>query len=247
MYRRRIQDVAQYVRANTQLWAHAPWHDKLPGELLGGIDRIVYIIRDPRDVLVSGAHFVDSGYCRREFGIPRVPLAHRYRRLLKNCAEWAVHVAGWLGHARDSGLHIVSYEALVADLPYQLQRLARYLGLDLGEAQLQRVADQVVFRAMRSTADSGHVRQGLVGNWKIELPEEVAREATRICSPLLQMLGFEGNGEALSRFLTDGEISPSLLAELERINALQGRAAPRAAPPAGEPGTAFGSRVPFWR
>jgi hypothetical protein len=221
MYRRRIQDVGQYVQANTHLWTHAPWHDNLPGELLGGIDKIVYIVRDARDVLVSGANFIDSEYCRREFGIPRIPLEHRFRRLLRTIPEWAVHVAGWLGNAPTSGLHVISYEAMVADLPEQLRRLARYLELELDAGQLQSIADRVAFDAMKSTASGGHVRKGAVGNWKTEMPAAVASEVTAICRPLLDLLGYENLDGGLSSFLTQGEISPELTQEFARINALQ--------------------------
>lgn len=224
MYRRRIQDLDEYVQANTHLWTHAPWHDHLPKDLLGGIDKVVYIIRDPRDVMVSGAHFIDNEYCRREFGIPRVPLVHRYRRLLRNCPEWAVHVAGWVAHAPEIGLHIVSYEGLVTDLPFQLRRLAAYLELDLTDAQLERVEEQVVFKSMRSAVQGGHLRRGVWGSWKSELPEDVARDATSMLGPLLDRLGYQDMDGGLSPFLTHGELSDDILAVLGEINALQIRA-----------------------
>ena len=230
MYRRRIQDLDEYVRANTHLWTHAPWHDNLPRELLGGIDKVVYIVRDPRDVLVSGAHYVDSEYCRREFGIPRIPLAHRFRRLLKNCPEWAVHIAGWIGHAPAIDLHIVSYEGLVTDLPFQLRRLADYLELELSETQLQRVEQQVAFESMKSAANGAHVRKGTVGNWKNELPEQIASDATAILSPVLDLLGYQDMSGGLSSFLTRGELSDDIMAALAQINALQLRARERLAP-----------------
>lgn len=229
MYRRRIQDLDEYVRANTHLWTHAPWHDNLPEELLGGIDKIVYIVRDPRDVLVSGAHYVDSPYCRREFGIPRVPLEHRFRRLLKTCPEWAVHVAGWVAHAKKIDLHVVSYEGLVTDLSFQLRRLADYLGLDLSDDQLEKVRQQVVFKSMRSAAPGAHVRKGVIGNWKAELPEPVATEASRILSPLLGLLGYEDREGPLSPFLTHGEVSGDIEAVLGEINSYQLQARSRIA------------------
>ena len=221
MYRRRIQDVGAYVRSNTHLWTHAPWHDNLPAEFLGGIDKIVYIVRDPRDVLVSGAHFVDSEYCRREFGIPRIPLAHRFRRLLRTIPEWAVHVAGWVGNAPTTGLHIVSYEGLVADLPFQLRRLVHYLEIDLDAAALERVAERVTFDAMKSTAKEGHLRRGKVGSWRSELPEAVQRDIGAICGRLVDLLGYELPGSELSSFLERGELSGELMQELKRINSLQ--------------------------
>jgi Sulfotransferase domain len=249
MYRRRIQNLGEYVAASTHLWTHAPWHDNLPQELLGGIDKIVYIVRDPRDVMVSGAHYVDSPYCRREFGIPRVPLEHRYRRLLRNCPEWALHVAGWIGHARDIGLGIVSYEGLVTDLPFQLRRLSAYLGLGLSDAQLARVEEQVVFRSMKSATQGPHVRKGLVGNWREELPEPVAAEATAALRPLLDLMGYDDTTRALSSFLMNGEPSDELLAALEQINALQWRARQQVAPgsPSGGTGTARPQPFSGWR
>jgi aryl sulfotransferase len=249
MYRRRIQDLGQYLAANTHLWTHAPWHDNLPQDLLGGIDKIVYIVRDPRDVMVSGAHYVDSEYCRREFGIPRIPLEHRFRRLLKKCPEWAVHVAGWIGHAQEIDLGIVSYEGLVTDLPFQLRRLAAYLELDLSEAQLRRVEEQVVFKSMKSATQGAHVRKGVMGNWRNELPEQVASDATAALRPLLDLMGYENTSGELSPFLMRGEVSSDLLAALAQINALQLRAREQIAPtsPAGAAGNARSQSFSGWR
>lgn len=236
MYRRRIQDLDAYVRANTHLWTHAPWHDDLPAELLGGIDKVVYILRDPRDVIVSGAHYIDSDYCRREFGIPRVPLAHRFGRMLQKCPEWAVHIAGWVGHASAIDMHIVSYEGLVADLPFQLRRLAAYLELDLSDEQLRHVEEQVAFKSMKSAAKGTHLRKGVSGSWREELPEQIARDATAMVRPLLDVLGYQDTTGVLSPFLTRGELSDEVMAMLAHINKLQlsARAQVTAGQPSGE-------------
>lgn len=249
MYRRRILDLDAYVRANSHLWTHAPWHDNLPRELLGGIDKIVYIVRDPRDVIVSSAHYVDTEYCRREFGIPAIPLEHRFRRLLKTCPEWAVHVAGWVGHAETTNLHVVSYEGLVADLKFQLRRLAAYLELDLSEAQLERVEQQVVFQSMKPGGAGSHVRKGVAGGWRQELPEPVAAEAAAILEPLLTVLGYEDPKGELSPFLARGEVSEAIGAGFAAINALQqgARGRVRQASPAGAIVTPQSASLSGWR
>lgn len=249
MYRRRIADIDEYVSANSHLWTHAPWHDDLPAELLNRIDKTVYVVRDPRDVLVSGAHYVDSAYCQREFGVPRIPLPERFSRLLVTCPEWAVHVAGWVGHAQEAGVHIVSYEGLVTDLGFQLRRLADYFEFDLSEKQIQRVENEVAFDSMKSTTKSGHVRKGVMGNWKNELPEQVASDATAICSPMLDLMGYQSTNAGLSSFLTHGELSSELAAVLSRINELQSRARIQAAPrpPAAAAGPAQPKPMTGWR
>jgi aryl sulfotransferase len=230
MYRRRIQDLDAYVEANTHLWTHAPWHDDLPAQLLNKIDKTVYIVRDPRDVLVSGAHFVDSAYCRREFGLPRIPLPERFERLMVSCPEWAVHVAGWIANAKQAGVHVVSYEGLATDLRFQLRRLAEYFEIDVSDAQLQRVEDQVAFDSMKSNTQTEHVRKGVMGNWKNELPERVANDAANILSPLLERLGYQNTSGELSRFLTHGELSSEISDVFAQINELQAQAGIQAAP-----------------
>jgi aryl sulfotransferase len=230
MYRRRIQDLDAYVEANSHLWTHAPWQDDLPAHLLNKIDKAVYIVRDPRDVLVSGAHFVDSAYCRREFGLPRIPLPERFERLIVNCPEWAVHVAGWIAHAEQAGMHVVSYEGLATDLRFQLRRLADYLELGLSDAQIERVEQQVAFDSMKSSTQTEHVRKGVMGNWKNELPAHVASQAANVLDPLLTLMGYENTSGELSPFLTEGELSAELLAVFAQINDLQAQAGIQAAP-----------------
>lgn len=230
MYRRRIEDLEAYVESNTHLWTHAPWHDDLPQQLLNKIDKAVYIIRDPRDVLVSGAHFVDSTYCRREFGIPRIPIPERFERLMVSCPEWAVHVAGWIANAEQAGVHVVSYEALATNLHYQLRRMANYFEFDLSDAQLRRVEEQVAFKSMKSSTQTEHVRKGVMGNWKNELPASVADEAAKLLSPMLELMGYQDTSGDLSAFLTHGTVSTEIRAVFGQINQLQERAGIKAAP-----------------
>ncbi len=243
MYRRRIDDIDAYLDANTHLWTHAPWHDDLPADLLGRIDKCIYILRDPRDILVSAAHFVDTEFCRKEFGVPRIPLAERYPRLLQNVAEWAVHVAGWIGHAREAGLHVVSYEGLNHDLRFQLERMSAYLELGLGKEQIERVAKAVSFGSMKSDGSAGHVRKGKVGNWRTELPADIAEQAAGVCRPLLDLFGYKNLEHELSPFLSHGELSDEIRTVLRQINDLQYSAQPNRPPqrPATAPPTQFSS------
>lgn len=241
MFRRRIEDLDAYVSANTHIWTHAPWHDDLPAELLGNIPKRIYILRDPRDVLISAAHYVDTEYCRREFGIPRIPLADRYERLLKGCVEWAVHVAGWVGHADQANLHIVSYEGLVTDLHLQLTRMSEYLELGLDERQIVRVAEAASFGSMKTTATGGHVRKGVVGNWRRELPAETAVKATRLCHPLIDLFGYSDLERGISSFLSHGEVSDEIRTALAGINRLQYSAQPKGSPPITRSGPGSGN------
>jgi hypothetical protein len=108
--------------------------------------------------------------------------------------------------------------------------MADYFEIGLSDARIQRVEEQVAFQSMKSTTQTEHVRKGVVGNWKTELPEAIANEATAMLTPLLDLLGYQNPIGELSAFLTDGELTNEILAVLAQINELQTQAGIQAAP-----------------
>ena len=91
--------------------------------------KVVYLVRDPRDVVLSLYNFrrkyrsVDDSY----------PI-ERYvaERFLPGDLDvsWGDHVGSWLGaRMNQPGFLLVRYEALLQDPPRELRRLAGFLGI----------------------------------------------------------------------------------------------------------------------
>jgi hypothetical protein len=97
-------------------------------------NRVVLLVRDPRDVLISYYHFL-----RDRQMIPQAWAISSFIRHPKHgAAAWATHTHSWCAHVK-AGQHIqlFSYEAFLQDTPQQLDRLMRTLGLCLSDENLE--------------------------------------------------------------------------------------------------------------
>ncbi len=61
VFRRKIADFSQYVNQTSHVWSHSNYCEKSAG-VFNHFDKVIYIIRDPRDVLISSANFAFTPY-----------------------------------------------------------------------------------------------------------------------------------------------------------------------------------------
>lgn len=188
LHRERIEDVRSYVEQCTQLWTHSAWASGCR-DLLSAADKVVYIVRDPRDVAISMANFAFTPYVLRYY-------PHRERsvseylegRIEWQLRSWVRHVSGWLANAGER-THVLFYETLKVDLLGQLGRLAEYLELPLDSSALGRVARAVSVDRMKRQSPN-HVRDGQSGGWRDVLRTEQIALAAATAGHLLSQLGY---------------------------------------------------------
>lgn len=172
--------------------------------------KVVYIVRDPRDVAISKYHWI-----RKWRGIPdNYPIedfverwiAAEFDRYLK-AGSWADNVLSWLAmRAGSTNFLLVRYEDLVADGQRELQRVAAFLGIDFTEAFLTKAielssADQMRslekkeshrWRDTRPTRqDIPFVRKATSGGWKTACPGAAVLRIESAWWPLIRLLGYE--------------------------------------------------------
>lgn len=169
--------------------------------------RVIYIVRDPRDVVVSQYHFQR----KRNVVADQFPLAEYVTRFVAGQASfygsWGEHVASWLAtrHGRP-GFLLLRYEDMVEDTPRELTKIASFLGLSASpEAIAQAVerssADRMrsleksqaqLFTSTKNTRqDIPFVRAAKAGGWRSALPEECALQIDEAWGHLIQWLGYE--------------------------------------------------------
>lgn len=85
--------------------------------------------------------------------------------------------------------------------------------------------------------------KGKVGNWRRELPTDIAGQAAGVCRRLLDLFVYKNREHELSPFLSHGELSDEILTVLRQINDLQYSAQPNRPPqrPATPPPTQYSS------
>ena len=105
--------------------------------------RVIYIVRDPRDVAVSNFHWEMK---QRAFGdnLPvnsSCPGGSR-AKIWDRLGNWGDHVTSWMSTRGDKdGFVILRYEDLIADPARELVKVANLLGIEPTKERLARAAE----------------------------------------------------------------------------------------------------------
>jgi hypothetical protein len=170
--------------------------------------RVIYIVRDPRDVLLSEYHFD----IKRERIGENFPLEDYVPRFLKrntehNYGTWSENVGSWFYVRRNSpDFLMVRYESLLSDGMRELTRIAEFLGIPPDADRLKLALEKSSADRMRelekkqahlwsstreTRQDKPFVRAAKAGGWKAELPPRGAAIVESAWGDLMKELGYE--------------------------------------------------------
>ena len=162
--------------------------------------RVVYVVRDGRDVAVSYYHqLLRKGPQPGEFSsfLPRFVAGE-----VDGYGSWAAHVTSWLDGqvARDGRISVVRYEDLLEDPPNGLRRTLEFLGASVDADTLEAAVEANRFEQMRrretesafheEQGDRFFVRRGVSGEWRETFSETDSALFDRACGTVLERLGY---------------------------------------------------------
>ncbi len=159
--------------------------------------RVVYLLRDGRDAMVSFLHY-------------RQALEHRtfnFLEFVTNDAltppcKWHKHVEAWTANPFKADIITIRYEDLQDDPVRELQRLCKFAGLQRPLWLLKAAAQSARFQTMQSKEsvqgnystvwprDKLFRRRGLVGSYKDEMPAEALEAFLRDSAQTLRQCGY---------------------------------------------------------
>lgn len=169
--------------------------------------RVIYIVRDPRDVVVSQYH-----YHRK---IRRIeddsPIEEFVTRFLagQTCphGSWGQNVSTWLCTSeRDPRFLLLRYEDLVADTARELMKVVEFLHLTMSPEQIRNAVERSSADQMRkleetqtnknelmkgSRKDLTFVRAARAGGWRSDLPAPMVARIEAAWGDLMQHLRYE--------------------------------------------------------
>jgi hypothetical protein len=169
--------------------------------------RVIYIVRDPRDVVLSQYH-----YHRKIRKLDdESPLEQFVTRFLagETCphGSWGQNIATWLYTSEEGPRFLLlRYEDLVADTARELAKVAAFLQLSAGPEQIAQAVERSSADRMRqlekkqtdknalvkgSRKDLSFVRAAGAGGWRSELPAPMVARIEAAWGPLMQRLGYE--------------------------------------------------------
>lgn len=169
-------------------------------------EKVIYIVRDPRDVAVSYYHYhvkvrmIDEG-CPMEEYVSRFVSGS-----LDPFGTWGENVGSWLGTRRDHDKFLLlQYEQMLQEPVRELRRIASFLSIDATQSRLDNAIEASsadVMREMereqsgmwattkRSRTDKAFVRSSKAGGWRSELPEASVAAIEEAWGDLMEDLGY---------------------------------------------------------
>jgi len=176
-----IEDFPAYAAQCSHVWTHS---DLMEGRepYFRVFDKIVFIVRDPRDIALSVQRFDGNAFRQMFYGTaPGQPV--------EPAIGWDHNVEGYLRARAQFGIHVVFYERLVHDWDAELDQLLAYLGLALTDASKATVAARTRLGEMKKKS-ALHVANGEAYAWARDLDPQRQATYTEIHRPLLELLGY---------------------------------------------------------
>ncbi len=171
--------------------------------------KVIYIVRDPRDIVLSYYHF-QRKYRQIEDGYPMGQYVQDFIHGRLSSADWGTwreNVASWLsarqGHA---GFLLVRYEDLITEGQREMARIAGFLGFETRAELLTSAIESSSAGRMRELEglqgkywistknkrpDIPFIGSAKVGGWKQNLPRESVAAIELAWGPLMLRLGYE--------------------------------------------------------
>jgi Sulfotransferase domain len=170
--------------------------------------RVIYFVRDPRDVAVSMYHYsmkrrnIADSVSMDEF-IPRFVNGEFF----VDFGTWQEHVQSWLATRRDrSGFLWIKYEEMLTQPEQELSKIASALDINATAEQISRAVGMSSAHQMRSLEreqsanwrltsstrqDIPFVREAKSGGWKTELSPTAIATIERAWGGTMKDLGYE--------------------------------------------------------
>ncbi|XP_074189578.1 amine sulfotransferase isoform X2 [Rhinolophus sinicus] len=157
---------------------HLPYY-LVPKGLKSKKAKIIYIYRNPKDVLTSYFHFSNL--------MAIIPVVG---------SLWFDHIKNWYKYRHDFNILFMMYEEMKLDLRSSVLKISHFLEKELSEEDVEAVVKQATFKNMKSdpkanyddiihkevgTRNDGHfLRKGVIGDWKNYLTVEQSERFDRI-------------------------------------------------------------------
>lgn len=156
--------------------------------------KVIYLLRDGRDVMASYRYFLGSVNAV-EIG------SYRELRRLSDVA-WHEHVEAWLKNPYEAEMLVVRYEDLLRDGARELRRMCRFAGVDASDERIHAAVESCSFENLRhKEAAYGLLtkrwprgkhffRRGVVGSYRDELDERFLQDFLAEAEPTLRRLRY---------------------------------------------------------
>ncbi len=162
----------------------------------------VYVVRNPLDVAVSYAKHLDLSLEKAVeiLNTPRYETANGPHSVYEFYGSWSQHVLSWTRRPHRA-IFVVRYEDMLAEPIHNFGRLVAHLNIPATMEQVEEGAGLSSFARLqdierkqgfreRPKQSAAFFRRGGAGNWRHELPKELAARLTACHSEVMRAFGY---------------------------------------------------------
>ena len=163
--------------------------------------RVVYIIRDPRDVILSYYKFVKK---LRSYPFEFEQFVPDFFEGRIWPCSWQEHAFSWLNsgpQARGIQLHVIRYEDLLSEPAQELQKMVDFFAISASSADIERAIQKTTLDEMRqkesqgavpgaSAAGFNFIGKGRANQWHEQLTPAQLALVEKYAGDLLQRYGY---------------------------------------------------------
>ncbi|MFQ5632603.1 MAG: sulfotransferase domain-containing protein [bacterium] len=159
--------------------------------------RVIYLVRDGRDVMVSYFHHLKA-VKKKEIDFLKVVTAEEVIWPYK----WHEHVEAWLSNPHGAQMIIMKYEDLKSNPVKELRRFCEFVDVQREDSLLESINQKASFEKMRQKEarfgignrkwpdDKFFIRRGEVGSYQDEMPSDILEMFLRDAGDTLRKLGY---------------------------------------------------------
>ncbi|XP_064412293.1 amine sulfotransferase-like isoform X3 [Latimeria chalumnae] len=158
--------------------SHLPFY-LIPKELKRK-GKVIYLARNPKDVIVSYYHF--------HIFVNILEDPESFDQFLEKfldgrvfCSSWFDHINGWYKHKDEFDFLFMTYEEMHKDLRSAVIKISNFVGKELDNETIEAVVERCTFKSMKSNPMANYenlpshvadpekgtfLRKGIVGDWK---------------------------------------------------------------------------------
>ncbi|KAK3515256.1 hypothetical protein QTP70_013019 [Hemibagrus guttatus] len=167
------------LSAPRPLVSHMPYH-LMPSTFFSSKAKVVYITRNPKDVVVSYYYFHKMASFLHDPGTFE-EFADSFLAGNVMFGKWTDHVKSWKNLDLGDRILYITYEEMIQDLRGAIERISCFLNRQLSEEAVKRVTEQCQFQTMKhnnmsnyslvapkimDNSKSPFFRKGISGDWK---------------------------------------------------------------------------------
>ena len=170
------------------------------GKPLEQKNKIIIVFRNVKDAIVSYYHYYQHveafDFKGRDFN----EFFELFREKHLCYGDWYDWTLDWWSEKDNPNVCFFFYEDMKADIHKETRRVAKFLGKELTEEQIQFIVGRADFDAMkkqrmavdkREKEGTGQLRKGIIGDWRSHFSEEQAQYVDKLTAKKLEGTGLQ--------------------------------------------------------